>query len=121
MYGPTETTIWSTLHRVESGGGPVPIGRPIANTQVYLLDAYDNPVPAGVIGELCIGGRGVALGYLDRPELTAERFIDNPVPAAPPGTIYRTDDLAPHQADSTPLPLRRHAPHANIPRYPNQL
>src|SRR3546814_2997061 len=59
---------------------------------VYLLDAYDNPVPAGVIGELCIGGRGVALGYLDRPELTAERVIDNPVPGAPAGTIYRSEE-----------------------------
>jgi amino acid adenylation domain-containing protein len=107
MYGPTETTIWSTVHKVESGDGPVPIGRPIANTQVYLLDAYDNLVPAGVIGELCIGGRGVALGYLDRPELTAERFIDNPVPGAQPGTIYRTGDLARYSADGTLVCLGR--------------
>ncbi|GAB4391148.1 MAG: hypothetical protein Tsb0032_01610 [Kiloniellaceae bacterium] len=107
MYGPTETTIWSCVQRVESGEGPVPIGRPIANTQVYLLDAYDNPVPAGVIGELCIGGKGVALGYLDRPELTAERFIENPIEGAAPGRIYRTGDLARYQEDGTLICLGR--------------
>ncbi len=107
MYGPTETTIWSCIQRVESGYGPVPIGKPIANTRVYLLDAYDNVVPAGVIGELCIGGQGVALGYLDRPELTAERFIENPVPEAPAGIIYRTGDLARYQADGTLVCLGR--------------
>ncbi|MGF1630369.1 MAG: amino acid adenylation domain-containing protein [Kiloniellaceae bacterium] len=107
MYGPTETTIWSTIHPVESGEGAVPIGRPIANTRIYLLDAFDNLVPAGVIGELCIGGQGVALGYLDRPELTAERFIDNPVAGAPPGVIYRTGDLARYLADGTLVCLGR--------------
>ena len=101
MYGPTETTIWSTVHRVESGSGTVPIGTPIGNTQVYLLDGYDNAVPVGAIGELCIGGQGVTLGYLDRPELTAERFIDNPIPGTPAGKIYRTGDLARFRADGT--------------------
>ncbi len=101
MYGPTETTIWSTIHQVESGAGAVPIGRPIENTQVYLLDAYDNAVPVGVVGDLCIGGQGLALGYLDRPELTQERFTDNPIPGAPPGKIYRTGDLARYRADGT--------------------
>jgi thioesterase domain-containing protein/acyl carrier protein len=107
MYGPTETTIWSCVQRVKSGEGAVPIGRPIANTEIYLLDAYDNLVPAGVIGELCIGGQGVALGYLDRPELTAERFIQNPVADAAPGVIYRTGDLARYQADGTLICLGR--------------
>lgn len=107
MYGPTETTIWSTIQKVESGDGPVPIGRPIANTQVYLLDAYDKMVPPGVIGELCIGGDGVALGYLGRPELTDERFIANPIAEAPQGVIYRTGDLARYQADGTLVCLGR--------------
>jgi amino acid adenylation domain-containing protein len=100
MYGPTETTIWSTIERVESATGSVPIGRPIDNTQIYILDAYDNAVPAGVIGELCIGGRGTALGYLNRPELTAERFIENPIPGCD-GIIYRTGDLARIRRDGT--------------------
>ena len=107
MYGPTETTIWSAVHPVESGEGPVPIGRPIANTQIYLIDAYGKMVPPGVIGELCIGGEGVALGYLDRPELTGERFIENPIADAPDGVIYRTGDLARYQADGTLICLGR--------------
>ena len=78
MYGPTETTIWSTCCRVESGNEPVSIGRPLANTQVYLLDPNLNPVPIGVAGELHIGGDGLARGYLNRPELTREKFIRNP-------------------------------------------
>ena len=111
MYGPTETTIWSTIHRVESGDGPVPIGRPIGNSQVYLLGRYGEPVPVGVIGELCIGGAGVALGYLNRPELTDERFIDNPLagPGAelPAGKLYRTGDLARYLANGTLVCLGR--------------
>ncbi len=92
MYGPTETTIWSTLDRVETSPAAITIGRPIANTRVYVLDDRMEPVPAGVAGELWIGGDGVADGYLGRPELTAERFLPNPFV---PGTrIYRTGDLA---------------------------
>jgi amino acid adenylation domain-containing protein len=92
MYGPTETTIWSTTCRVEEVGSFVSIGRPIANTQIYMLDAELNPVPAGEIGELFIGGDGVARGYWNRPELTAERFLT--IPALSDQKIYRTGDLA---------------------------
>jgi amino acid adenylation domain-containing protein len=92
MYGPTETTIWSTIHRVTSADGPVPCGRPIANTQIFVLDAHRNPVPVGVVGELYIGGSGLARGYLRRAELTQERFIENPF--EPNARLYRTGDLA---------------------------
>jgi amino acid adenylation domain-containing protein/non-ribosomal peptide synthase protein (TIGR01720 family) len=93
MYGPTETTIWSSVLRVQAGAGPVPIGPPIDNTWFALLDSRLRPVPRGAPGELFIGGAGVALGYLDRPELTAERFLDSPWPDRLPGRVYRTGDL----------------------------
>jgi amino acid adenylation domain-containing protein len=92
MYGPTETTIWSTLEPVKSAEGPVLIGRPIANTQTWVLDANRNLVPEGVVGELYIGGAGVARGYLGREELTEERFVASPF--AKEGRLYRTGDLA---------------------------
>jgi amino acid adenylation domain-containing protein len=94
VYGPTETTIWSTVHRVNGRGGPVPIGRPIANTQVYVTDSRWQPVPVGVVGELLIGGAGLGRGYLSRPELTAEKFIPNPHSDTPGSRLYRTGDLA---------------------------
>jgi amino acid adenylation domain-containing protein len=97
MYGPTETTIWSTTQRLHAGGGPVLIGRPIGNTQVYVLDGALQPVPVGVPGELHIGGEGVALGYLDRPELTAQRFIASPFIAG--ATLYKTGDLCRFRPD----------------------
>ncbi len=92
MYGPTETTIWSTTYRVEGPGSTVSIGRPIANTQIYMLDAELQPVPAGEIGELFIGGEGVARGYWNRPDLTVDRFLT--IPSLSPHRIYRTGDLA---------------------------
>lgn len=94
MYGPTETTIWSAVHQVASGRGPVPIGRPIANTDIYVLDPrYLEPQPVGVAGEIFIGGAGVAAGYWERPELTAERFIKHPFNPEPEARLYRTGDL----------------------------
>ena len=92
MYGPTETTVWSTVHRITSADVQQPIGRPIANTQVYVLNAHRDLVPPGVIGELCIGGDGLARGYLHRAELTQERFVPNPF--VPNALLYRTGDLA---------------------------
>jgi amino acid adenylation domain-containing protein len=97
MYGPTETTIWSCIQRLHAGGGAVPIGRPIGNTQVYVLDGELQPVPAGVPGELHIGGDGVALGYFNRPDLTAERFIASPFVAG--ATLYKTGDLCRFRGD----------------------
>lgn len=93
MYGPTETTIWSSVYRVRSeSSAVVPIGKPIANTQLYVLDSGLKPVPGDAVGELYIGGDGLARGYLNRPELTAERFIPNPF--CVDTRLYRTGDLA---------------------------
>jgi amino acid adenylation domain-containing protein len=96
MYGPTETTIWSAVARIEEGGGTT-IGRPIENTRIYILDPFGHAAPAGVPGELCIGGTGLARGYAGRPELTAERFVPDPFGALPGGRLYRTGDLACHR------------------------
>jgi amino acid adenylation domain-containing protein len=101
MYGPTETTVWSTLHKVESVDGPIPIGRPINNTNVFLLDQYNNIAPPGVIGELHIGGAGLSTGYLNRPELTSERFIKNPITSEGSATLFKTGDLARYRSDGT--------------------
>lgn len=94
LYGPTESTIWSTVEQVKEREGPVLIGRPVANTQVYILDDHLNPVPIGVPGELHIGGDGLARGYLNRPALTAEKFIPHPFRDEPGARLYKTGDLA---------------------------
>lgn len=94
LYGPTETTVWSTVERVQPGHAPIAIGRPIGNTEVYIVDKHLQLVPAGVPGELLIGGLGVAKGYLDRPELTAEKFIADTLGQRAGGRLYRTGDLA---------------------------
>ncbi len=97
MYGPTETTIWSSTHCLNGDTGSISIGRPIANTTLYVLDRQLQPVPVGVPGELFIGGEGVVRGYLGRPELTAERFLPNPF--AGEGRMYRTGDLVRYLPD----------------------
>lgn len=95
MYGPTETTIWSSTYRVEQVNQSVPIGKPIANTTMYILDDDLQPVPIGFPGELYIGGEGVVRGYWNRPDLTAERFIPDPFETQRPGArLYKTGDLA---------------------------
>ncbi len=94
-YGPTETTTFATTHLIQAvaAGRGIPIGRPIANTQIYVLDAYQQPVPLGVTGEIYVGGAGVGLGYLNRPELTAERFVVNPFHGEGRERMYKTGDL----------------------------
>ncbi|RFP81019.1 amino acid adenylation domain-containing protein [Hydrogenophaga borbori] len=94
MYGPTETTVWSTVQRITDATQKISIGHPIANTQVWVLDEQGRPCGIGQEGELCIGGTGVANGYFNRPELTAERFVADPFSAAPGARLYRTGDLA---------------------------
>jgi acyl-coenzyme A synthetase/AMP-(fatty) acid ligase len=99
MYGPTETTIWSTVSRVEAPSAPITIGRPIHNTRVYVLERGGQPAPIGVPGELCIAGEGVARGYHDRPELTAEKFVTLALPGGRAERAYRTGDVARFRAD----------------------
>jgi amino acid adenylation domain-containing protein len=105
-YGPTEATICCTLHAVDpsaAGEGTTPVGRPLAETRIHLLDRDLQPVPIGVPGELCVAGWGLARGYLGRPEATAERFLPDPFSglhgAAPGGRLYRTGDLARRRTD----------------------
>jgi len=96
-YGPTETTTFAITHRVSEipdGAKSIPLGKPIANTSIYILDSVGQPVPVGVMGEIYIGGAGVALGYLDRPELTAERFLTDPYAPERNALMYKTGDLA---------------------------
>jgi amino acid adenylation domain-containing protein len=100
FYGPTETTIWSTAWEVVPDA-PIAIGRPLANTQLYILDSQLQPVPVGVAGELHIGGDGVARGYLGRPELTAEKFIANPFSQDKQSRLYKTGDWARYLPDGT--------------------
>jgi len=99
MYGPTETTVWSSFYHVTSSAGLIPIGRPIGNTQMYVLDRNMQPVPVGVIGELYIGGDGLARGYRNSSDLNGEKFISNPFDCEPGSRLYKTGDLARYRAD----------------------
>ena len=100
-YGPSETTVCATAALCQPDEQKPSIGRPIANMQAYLLDQHFEPVPVGVTGELCIGGLGLARGYLDRPDLTADRFIPHPFSARPGALLYRTGDLARYRPDGS--------------------
>ncbi|MCF1597264.1 non-ribosomal peptide synthetase [Streptomyces muensis] len=93
MYGPTETTVWSLRERVTTPGDDVPLGRPLSNTRLHVLDEAMRPVPLGTTGELHIGGDGLAHGYLRRPGLTADRFVPDPFSGHPGARLYRTGDL----------------------------
>ncbi len=101
-YGPTEATTFAICHEIDARdaeGRSIPIGRPIANTEIYVVDANLRPVPVNVVGELYIGGAGLARGYLERPALTAECFVSNPFDPDPNARLYRTGDLARYRAD----------------------
>jgi natural product biosynthesis luciferase-like monooxygenase protein len=100
MYGPTETTIWSTVHPIENAKS-VAIGKPIANTRAYILDSSLQPAAPSVPGELFLGGAGVARGYLGRPELTKQRFVPDPFRAESADRLYRTGDVARYRQDGT--------------------
>ncbi|PBP61952.1 hypothetical protein CCL15_27840, partial [Pseudomonas syringae] len=105
MYGITETTVHVTYYPLQAEDaqriGASPIGRRIPDLQLYVLDPHGEPVPVGVVGELYVGGAGVARGYLNREALTAERFIDNPFSTAPGARLYRTGDLGRWLADGS--------------------
>ncbi|PTQ96709.1 amino acid adenylation domain-containing protein [Mucilaginibacter yixingensis] len=107
MYGPTETTIWSTVKEITLEDGDITIGKPIANTQVYILDEKLNILPAGVTGEIFIAGDGVSPGYLHRPELTADRFVIDPFTATTGSKMYRTGDLGKYLPNGELLCLGR--------------
>ena len=102
VYGPTETTTFATWYEIKEVGEDavtIPIGRPIANTSIYILDSHLQPVPIGVAGEVYIGGDGLAWGYLNCPELTAEKFVSNPFRNEPGARLYKTGDLARYRSD----------------------
>ncbi|BAU16060.1 amino acid adenylation domain protein (plasmid) [Leptolyngbya sp. NIES-3755] len=101
LYGPTETTIWSTRHRLTKATDASVIGQPIANTQLYILNEQQQPVPIGVVGELYIGGAGLARGYVGRADLTAERFVRDRFSAVPGARLYRTGDRVKYRADGS--------------------
>ncbi len=100
-YGPTETTIWASINRCRAEEGRPSIGKPIGNTQLFVLDPRLEPVPLGVTGELYIGGVGLARGYLNRPELTATRFVPHPFATTPGARLYRTGDLGRYRSDGS--------------------
>src|SRR5205807_10244507 len=92
MYGPTETTVWSAVEQIAASSPQVSLGRPIANTQIHILDRFLNPVPVGTPGEICIGGEGLARGYLARPERTAASFVPDSLSKTHGARLYRTGD-----------------------------
>ncbi len=98
LYGPTETAVYSAIHKIAASDGTVLVGRPVNDTQIYILDKHQQPTPIGVPGEICIGGGGVARGYLNRPDLTAEKFVADPFRAG--SRMYRTGDLGRYRPDS---------------------
>ncbi len=100
-YGPTETTICASMGECSAGGGKPSIGRPIAGMRVHVLDARLEPAPIGVPGEICVGGAGIARGYLGRPDVTAERFVPDPFAAGDGARLYRTGDLARWRPDGS--------------------
>lgn len=99
VYGPTEATVWAAVYERIDDRQKLPIGQPIPNTQIYILDSNLQPVPVGVAGEICISGVGVARGYLNRPELTSEKFIPNPFTDRPEAGLYRTGDYGRYSHD----------------------
>lgn len=101
MYGPTETTIWSSISSIQKDGAPITIGQPIGNTQLYVLDRNLQATPVGVVGELLIGGDGLARGYLNRVQLTEEKFIPDPFRSQIGARLYKTGDLARYLADGS--------------------
>jgi myxalamid-type nonribosomal peptide synthetase MxaA len=106
LYGPTETTVYSSIYQVETAPGkPMPIGRPLANTEFYILDKHLQPVPLGAVGNLYIGGQGLAAGYWQKPELTNERFLANPF--RPGERMYWTGDLSRYLPDGEVIYLGR--------------
>ncbi len=122
-YGPTEATTFAACYEIKTldvGSDRVPIGRPIANTELYILDGDLRPVPVGATGELCIGGVGLARGYLDRPELTAERFVPHPFSADESALLYRTGDLTRFRMDGNVEFLGRVDDQIKISRLPGR-
>ena len=101
VYGPTEGTVWCTAAEFNAPVNRVHIGRPMANAEIYILDAFRNPVPIGVVGELYLGGVGLARGYLNRSSLTEERFVPHPFNSNPGARLYATGDLARHLPEGT--------------------
>ncbi|PHM60827.1 Amino acid adenylation [Xenorhabdus stockiae] len=107
-YGPTEATVWASVYRCKPDeSSPVPIGRPISNTRIYLLDTHGQPVPIGAVGEIYIGGAGVARGYLNRPELTAKHFLPDPFADTSDARMYKSGDLARYLPDGNLMFLGR--------------
>jgi amino acid adenylation domain-containing protein len=121
MYGPTETTVWSAAYQITNANAPILIGKPIGNTQIYILDANGNEVPVGCEGEVFIGGAGVTIGYRNRDDLTAERFVTNryrsPFANFVNDKLYKTGDLAKYRFDGNIQFLRRNDKQVKVRGY----